>query len=180
MKYRILYLIPKEIFLLGLNKGALEINSGRRFNVNYLSITKRWFINVASIVIVILLSVSVLLLLSMRNYYYGVASMALDAYSSDKIASSFSRYEASSSGFEKAGRDFVENFPDKDIMAVWIIDKNGDIILFHNNAKYTPEALPEILEELQKRGFSVCSIGELIYQSDYYVDNQGIQHKNVQ
>lgn len=97
--------------------------------MNYLSITKRWFINVASIVIVILLSVSVLLLLSMRNYYYGVASMALDAYSSDKIASSFSRYEASSSGFEKAGRDFVENFPDKDIMAVWIIDKNGDIIL---------------------------------------------------
>ena len=58
--------------------------------------------------------------------------------------------------------------------------KNGDIILFHNNAKYTPDALPEILEELQKRGFSVCSIGELIYQSEYYVDIQGIQHKNVQ
>ncbi len=97
--------------------------------MNYLSITKRWFINVASIVIVILLTVSVLLLLSMRNYYYGVASMALDAYTSDKIASTFSLYDASSSGFESAGREFVENFQDKDIMAVWIIDRHGNIIL---------------------------------------------------
>ena len=97
--------------------------------MNYLSITKRWFINVASIVIAILLTVSVLLLLSMRNYYYGVASMALDAYTSDKIASTFSLYDASSSGFESAGREFVENFQDKDIMAVWIIDRNGNIIL---------------------------------------------------
>lgn len=55
--------------------------------------------------------------------------------------------------------------------------KNGDIILFHNNAKYTPDALPEILEELQKRGFSVCSISELIYKNDYIVNNQGIQKK---
>ncbi|MBQ3004812.1 MAG: HAMP domain-containing histidine kinase [Clostridia bacterium] len=97
--------------------------------MNYLSITKRWFINVASIVVVILLTVSVLLLLSMRNYYYGVASMALDAYTSDKISSTFSQYDASSSGFENAGRAFVESFPDKDIMAVWIIDRNGNIIL---------------------------------------------------
>lgn len=97
--------------------------------MNYLSITKRWFINVASIVIVILLTVSVLLLLSMRNYYYGVASMALDAYTSDKISSTFGLYDASSSGFETAGREFVENFPDKDTMAVWIIDRSGNIIL---------------------------------------------------
>ncbi len=94
-----------------------------------MGITKRWFINVASIVIVILLTVSVLLLLSFRNYYYGVASMALDAYTSDKIASSFSLYDAASNGFESAGREFVENFQDKDIMAVWIIDRNGKIIL---------------------------------------------------
>ncbi len=55
--------------------------------------------------------------------------------------------------------------------------KNGDIILFHNNAKYTPEALPVILEELQKRGFSVCSVSELIYKENYSVDIQGIQKK---
>ncbi len=56
--------------------------------------------------------------------------------------------------------------------------KNGDIILFHNNAKYTADALPEIIYELQNRGFKVCSIGELIYKNDYYVDLRGIQYKN--
>ena len=57
--------------------------------------------------------------------------------------------------------------------------KNGDIILFHNNAKYTPEALTEILEELKKRGFEICSVGELIYKNNYIVNNQGIQKNNV-
>ncbi|MBE7091665.1 MAG: deacetylase [Clostridiales bacterium] len=55
--------------------------------------------------------------------------------------------------------------------------KSGDIILFHNNAKYTPDALPEILKELQNRGFAVCSVGELIHHNDYIVDIQGVQHK---
>ena len=54
--------------------------------------------------------------------------------------------------------------------------KAGDIILFHNNAKYTPEALPEILESILSQGFSICSVGELIYKEGYFVDNLGIQH----
>ena len=58
--------------------------------------------------------------------------------------------------------------------------KNGDIILFHNNAKYTPEALPEILTELKNRGFKVCAIGDIIYKKDYYVDSRGIQYKYKQ
>lgn len=57
--------------------------------------------------------------------------------------------------------------------------KNGDIILFHNNAKYTPDALPEILDELKNRGFEICSVGELIYKNNYIVNNQGIQKNNV-
>ena len=105
--------------------------------MNYQGITKRWFINVASTVIVILLTVSVILILSMKNYYYGVASMALDAYSSDKLASTFSLYESTYSGFETAGRAFVENFPDNETMAVWIIDRNGSIILSSSGFQIT-------------------------------------------
>ncbi len=124
--------------------------------MNYMSITKRWFINVASIVIVLLLTVSVLLLLSMRNYYYGVASMALDAYTSDKISSTFSLYDASSSGFETAGREFVENFPDKEIMAVWIIDRNGKIILSSSGFEIKENVdMPDYVDALNsEHGFS--------------------------
>ncbi len=55
--------------------------------------------------------------------------------------------------------------------------KNGDIILCHNNARYTPDALPEILETLQQRGFTVCPVSEVIYGENYTVDMQGVQHK---
>ena len=56
----------------------------------------------------------------------------------------------------------------------------GDIILFHNNAKYTPEALPEIIESIQNMGYTITSVGDLIYKSEYYIDSQGIQHCLVQ
>lgn len=98
--------------------------------MKFVGITKRWFLNVASIVIVILVTVSAALFLSMRNYYYGVADMTLDSYSADEIASNFNFFsDAASGGFEAAGREFIENFPEKDKMAVWLIDGSGNVIL---------------------------------------------------
>ncbi|OGO79033.1 MAG: polysaccharide deacetylase family sporulation protein PdaB [Clostridiales bacterium GWB2_37_7] len=53
--------------------------------------------------------------------------------------------------------------------------KNGSIVLFHNNATYTPEALPLILHELQKQGYGIVPISELIYKENYYIDHTGRQ-----
>ena len=98
--------------------------------MKFVGITKRWFLSVASVVILILISVSVALLLSIRSYYYSVADMALDSYSAERISSSFKLYgDAANDGFRTAGRNFVENFPDRDRMAVWIIDSSGNVIL---------------------------------------------------
>ncbi len=98
--------------------------------MKFLGITKRWFLNVASIIVVILVAVSIVLFFSLKNYYYDFASMMLDAHSSDEVTSTFNlNIESSSSGFENAGRNYIENFPDKDTMAVWIIDGGGNIIL---------------------------------------------------
>lgn len=56
--------------------------------------------------------------------------------------------------------------------------KNGSIILNHNNSDHVLEALPLMLERLLNAGYEVVSVGELIYESDYYIDNLGIQRKN--
>ncbi len=53
--------------------------------------------------------------------------------------------------------------------------KNGDIILFHNAAKHTPEALPRILEKLQKDGFEIVLIKDMIYKDNYSIDVAGKQ-----
>ncbi len=56
--------------------------------------------------------------------------------------------------------------------------KEGSIILCHNNSDHILDALPLVLERLKLKGYTVCSVGELIYQENYVVDNLGIQHKN--
>ncbi|WP_294406270.1 polysaccharide deacetylase family protein [uncultured Clostridium sp.] len=56
--------------------------------------------------------------------------------------------------------------------------KPGSILLFHNNARYTPENLERIIKELQEQGYVFKPVGEMIYKNDYSIDEQGIQHKN--
>lgn len=55
--------------------------------------------------------------------------------------------------------------------------KNGSIILCHNNADHILDALPAMLVALKNAGYEVTSIGNLIYDSDYTIDNNGTQHK---
>ena len=56
--------------------------------------------------------------------------------------------------------------------------KPGSIILFHNNAKYTPENLPKIIEKLHLEGYEFVTVSELIYKNSYYINNEGKQIPN--
>lgn len=51
----------------------------------------------------------------------------------------------------------------------------GSIILFHNAAKHTPEALPTILENLIGQGYTLVPISELILTGNYTIDHTGRQ-----
>lgn len=53
--------------------------------------------------------------------------------------------------------------------------KSGSIVLFHNNATYTKDALPVILENLQKEGYKIVPVSELVYKENYYIDHTGMQ-----
>ena len=53
---------------------------------------------------------------------------------------------------------------------------NGSIILMHNGAKYTKEALPKIIEGLQSKGYTIIPISKLIYKNNFTIDTEGRQH----
>ena len=55
--------------------------------------------------------------------------------------------------------------------------KNGSIVLFHNDAEYTPEALPQILKCLKEEGYEFVFIEDLIYKENYEIKHDGTQHK---
>jgi len=52
---------------------------------------------------------------------------------------------------------------------------NGSIILMHNGAKYTKDALPAVIEGLQKKGFEIVPISKLIYKDNYEINHEGRQ-----
>ena len=51
----------------------------------------------------------------------------------------------------------------------------GSIVLFHNAAENTPEALPGILESLIANGYRIVPISQLLLQGDCFIDNTGRQ-----
>ena len=57
--------------------------------------------------------------------------------------------------------------------------RNGSIILCHNNSDHILDALPIMLDRLQKRGYKITPVGELIYKTDYLIDNNGMQTAKV-
>lgn len=56
--------------------------------------------------------------------------------------------------------------------------RNGSIILMHNGAKYTAEALPKVIEGLKAKGYEIVPISELIYKENYHLDATGRQIKD--
>ncbi|MCM1183339.1 MAG: polysaccharide deacetylase family protein [Roseburia sp.] len=52
---------------------------------------------------------------------------------------------------------------------------NGSIILCHNGAKYTAEALDTLITTLQDAGYTFVPLSELIIRENYHMDNEGRQ-----
>lgn len=53
---------------------------------------------------------------------------------------------------------------------------NGSIILFHNDTKYTPDALDTIIKGIKEKGYEIVPIADLIHKENYYMDHEGRQH----
>ena len=53
--------------------------------------------------------------------------------------------------------------------------RNGSIILFHNDAKYTPQALDSIIKGLKEKGYEIVPISELIMRENYTINAEGRQ-----
>lgn len=52
----------------------------------------------------------------------------------------------------------------------------GSIVLFHNAALHTPEALGDIIEYLIREGYSIVPVSRLLLPGETTVDNAGRQH----
>lgn len=57
---------------------------------------------------------------------------------------------------------------------------SGDIILMHNNAPDTPEALKAIIKKLKEKDLEIVPLSKLIYRDNYYIESHsGRQISNL-
>ena len=49
----------------------------------------------------------------------------------------------------------------------------GSIVLFHNAAIHTPEALPGVIEYLMAEGYTIVPVSEILLSGDYEMDHTG-------
>ncbi len=76
---------------------------------------------------------------------------------------------------------YVDSLDWKDLLAPEITKRvtskvaPGSIVLFHNAAKHTPEALPTILETLIQDGYTLVPVSQIILPGPYSIDHTGRQ-----
>ncbi len=52
---------------------------------------------------------------------------------------------------------------------------NGSIVLCHNGAKYTAQALDTMITTLKEQGYTFVPLSELIYKDNYHMNHEGRQ-----
>ncbi|MFW6023029.1 MAG: polysaccharide deacetylase family protein [Halanaerobiaceae bacterium] len=67
--------------------------------------------------------------------------------------------------------DWME--PGVDYIVKRVMDniKSGGIILMHNSAPDTPEALKIIISKLKEKGYKIVPLSELVYKDNYYIES---------
>lgn len=56
--------------------------------------------------------------------------------------------------------------------------EKGSIILMHNGTKHTADSLDSILTNIEKRGYKIVTVSDLIYKENYKINVNGTQIKN--
>lgn len=94
------------------------------------SIKSRWIKHVLLVIVAILFVFSCIIIYSASTRYYNAAELAIRARNSKSVDTFFSTYNTGSDdNFTLGAYKFVENFLYRDTMEVWVIDKNGKMIV---------------------------------------------------
>lgn len=108
------------------------------------SIVKRWAVTVLLSIIIVIVAFTVFLCVIFRLNYYNAARLTLESRSSEVVLSYFNQASLSSEEqFIKTARAFVENFSDKSVMEVWVIDSNGEVIVSSTGFSVKNEKYPD-------------------------------------
>lgn len=108
------------------------------------SIVKRWSLTVLTGIIVLIIIIGIVIGYIFKSQYYNSVRMTLNSRATTMVLSNFNSSTAvSDENFIKMSKNFVDNFSDKNIMEVWVIDKNGKVVVSSTGFSVKGESYPD-------------------------------------
>lgn len=130
--------------------------------MKFMSITTRWFLSVAITAMAIIIAVSCAVFMLLKDYYYGAAEMEVQAMTYGDVSTVFGLYGASSSGFEEASREYIENYQNTNKLAVWTINNSGRVIASTNGFTIRDEVdMPDFKDAIANTSHTSTWTGKL-------------------
>lgn len=109
-------------------------------------ISRRWFVNTVGIILVILVVFITVLSFTVQSYSYNSIRQVLKGRVDEllNVLSAGSSGYKTSSEFNAAARDYIENFPDKNSMEIMAISRTGRIFITSTGfAPNTSQQMPD-------------------------------------
>lgn len=108
------------------------------------SIVKRWAFSVVSVIVVVIIALGIIIGYIFKRQYYDSVRLALNSRATSMVLSGFSTSNAvTEEGFTNSARRFVNNFSDKNIMEVWVLDKDGNVVVSSTGFSVKGEIYPD-------------------------------------
>lgn len=108
------------------------------------SIVKRWALTVLAGTIFVIITIGIMLCIFTKNHYYDSVRMTLNSRATSLVMSYFnSSNTVTDETFNKMAKNFVDNFSDKNVMEVWVIDKNGKVVVSSTGFSVKGESYPD-------------------------------------
>lgn len=95
-------------------------------------ITKRWVINTLGVIVIVLFVVIIALAFIVQSFYYNGILQILNGRSTELV-----NIFKDSDRFVETAREYVENFPDKELMELMVIDSTGNVTI--TSTGFTPD-----------------------------------------
>lgn len=108
------------------------------------SIVKRWVTSVLAGIIIVIVTIGVCLCVALKAQYYDAVRMTLNSRASSMVLADFNSPSAvSDEQYIKTARKFVDGFSDKNVMEVWVLDRNGNVVISSTGFSVKGEIYPD-------------------------------------
>lgn len=108
------------------------------------SIVKRWALTVLAGTVFVILTVGILFGAILKNQYYESVRLTLNSRATSMVLSYFNfSTSVNDEAFNKMAKNFVDNFSERNVMEVWVINNEGNVVVSSTGFSVEGEQYPD-------------------------------------